>query len=154
MTRELIGFVLVTVVFAIAVLVGIGYRRKRVQETQSIAPFREAENCSGIECLYVSTVLYENPLQRLLAHGLGPRGKATIAADAAGVSVCRRGETNFFVPRENLMGMHRASATIDRGVEPGGLTSFAWSHDGQSLITNLRFNNSQDRELFERQVLS
>lgn len=152
MTRELIGFVMVSLVLVIAVLVGVGYRNKRLDESSQIAPLISPSGCEGIDCLYVSTVFMENPLKRLLAHGMGPRGKANVGFKDEGVSVCRRGEADFLIPKASIIGVGKSTATIDRAVEPGGLTSIIWMHDGHELVTNLRFQNKQEREMFEKEV--
>lgn len=152
MTREIIGFVMVASVLLIALLVGIGYRRKRLLETDAIAPFQDALDCSGANCLYVSTVFSESPLKRILAHGMGPRGRATVAITNEGVSICRKGERSFLIPKSAFVGVEKSTATIDRAVEPGGLTSIAWNHDGQILVTNLRFESREEREMFEKEV--
>lgn len=152
MTRELIGFVMVALVLVVAVLVGASYRNKRQKESLQIAPLSIPSACEGIECLYVSTVFSEDPLKRLLAHGMGPRGKATAGFTAEGISVCRKGESDFLIPKASVIGVGKSTATIDRAVEPGGLTSIIWRHDGHELVTNLRFQNKQEREMFEKEV--
>lgn len=153
MTRELIGFLMVMIVVVIAALVAIGYRKKRLSESSTIEPFSEATDCNGIECLYVSTVFYDNPLRRLLAHGMGPRGKAAVAVGVDGISVCRQGERGFQISKTSLIGIERSSATIDRAVEPGGLTSIVWRHSGEQFVTNLRFQSREEREVFENEVM-
>lgn len=152
MTREIIGFAMVALVLLIALLVSIGYRRKRLLETSEIAAPQEAIDCNGSNCLYVSTVFSDSPLKRMLAHGMGPRGRATVAITNEGVSVCRKGERSFLIPRSAVIGVEKSTATIDRAVEPGGLTSVAWNHDGKLLVTNLRFESREEREMFEKEV--
>lgn len=152
MTREVIGFLLIAIVLALAVLVGFSYRNKRIRESNELDMPEQAINCQGSECLYVSTVYADNPLRRLLAHGLGPRGKANVSVDKPGISVCRQGERSFLIPRASVVGVEKTTATIDRAVEPGGLTSISWVHDSKELITNIRFQSKQEREMFEKEV--
>ncbi len=154
MTREVIGFIMVMLVFSIATLVAIGYRRKSKLETEQIAPLPVAVDCSGVECMYVSTVYAESPLRRLLAHGMGPRGRATVSVTEEGISVCRIGERDYLIPKSTIRSVGKSSATIDRAVEPGGLVSVEWSHQGTDLITNLRFSDSDSRKVFEGKVLA
>lgn len=152
MTREIIGFALVMVVVLIAIAVGIGYRKKRLTESNEIASLSQPVDCEGSECLYVSTVFAANPLRRVLAHGMGPRGRASVSVSQQGISVCRKGERGFLIPRASLVGVEKSTATIDRAVEPGGLTSISWVHDSIQLVTNIRFQNGQEREMFEKEV--
>jgi len=151
-TREIIGFAMVMLVFLIASLVAIGYRNKSRAETLATPPLAEATDCNGVECMYVSTVYAETPLKRLLAHGMGPRGRATVAVNDDGISVCRQGERSYLIPKAEIKGVGKSSATIDRAVEPGGLVSINWNHHGREFITNLRFSDSQSRQIFERKV--
>jgi hypothetical protein len=143
---------LVLVVIFIAIVVGIGYRKKRLTESSEIAELTEPVDCQGAECLYVSTVFATNPLRRVLAHGMGPRGRASVSVGQQGISVCRQGERGFLIPRESLVGVEKSTATIDRAVEPGGLTSIAWVHDSNQLVTNIRFQSRQEGEMFEKEV--
>mgnify|MGYP000005056393 CR=1 FL=1 len=152
MTRELIGFMMVSLVLIIAVLVGISYRRKRIAETANFSPLPAPKNCEGLDVLYVSTVFADNPLRKLLAHGLGPRGKASVSVNEDGISICRKGEQGFLIAKQVVQGVEKSTATIDRAVEPGGLSSIYWRHDGADLITNLRFSGKSDRESFEKEV--
>jgi hypothetical protein len=143
---------LVLIVILIAIAVGIGYRKKRLTESSQIAEFKDPADCEGVACLYVSTVFASSPLRRVLAHGMGPRGRASVSIGQQGISVCRQGERGFLIPRESLVGVEKSTATIDRAVEPGGLTSIAWIHDSNQLVTNVRFQNRQEREMFEKEV--
>ena len=152
MTRELIGFLMVASVLIIALIVGVSYSVKRRVESREIEPPMESTNCEGLECLYVSTVHADNPLRRLLAHGMGPRGKAEVSVSPDGVSICRKGERNFLIPKSQILGLEKSTATIDRAVEPGGLASILWVHSGLQLATNLRFQSRADREKFEKEV--
>ena len=152
MTRELIGFLMVSLVLIIAIFVGVSYRRKRIAESASFSPLPGPETCEGMHAFYVSTVFAENPLRRLLAHGLGPRGKAIVSVTDEGISICRKGERGFLISKQAVQGLGKSTATIDRAVEPGGLSSIYWSHDGEDLITNLRFTGKSDRQSFEKEV--
>jgi hypothetical protein len=55
------------------------------------------------------------------------------------------------VPFESLLTVERASATIDRGVERGGLIQIRWWLGTQELITSLRITANQE-ENFSRLV--
>jgi len=138
-TRELIGFALVLLVFVIALRVLRANRALRSdQEDYLPAPQQSRGGVEIGDVLYVSTVFSSAPLDRVWAHGLGARGKSKLFASNEGLSIERRGEADLFIPTEAARGITRESATIDKGVEPGGLIAIHWTLGSTEVTTNLR----------------
>lgn len=152
MTRELIGFLMISLVAVVALLVWLLVRNRRAKQEAVISAPLEAARAGELETFYVSTVFESAPLDRVWAHGFAMRGKASIGVDANGISVNRTGERNFLIPRDSLTGIGKASATIDKGVERDGLTQIRWSLGGTSLLTNFRFAKPAVRQKFEEEV--
>lgn len=151
-TREVIGTVLVSLVFLIAGYIFLRVRKRRsIQESTLVKPLDAKDGDVIFACMYVATVFAARPLERVWAFGLGLRGKAEIRSSSEGISICRHGETSFMVPFESLLTVERASATIDRGVERGGLIQIRWWLGTQELITSLRITTNQE-ENFSRLV--
>jgi len=139
MLRELIGAMLIALVFAVAFRVWRSVASRRVLQESKLPSLRESTG--GLEmgqALYVSTVFAARPLDRLWAFGLGSRGKSKVFASEDGVSIERVGERNFLIPAESIAGFTRESATIDKGVEQDGLIAIHWTHGSERLITHLR----------------
>ena len=90
------------------------------------------------EALYVSTVFSSAPLERVWAHGLGVRGKSRVFASGDGLSIERKGERDLFIPSNSARGITREGATIDKGLEPGGLIAIHWLLGDTEVSTNLR----------------
>ena len=139
MLRELIGAMLIALVFAIAFRIWRSVvARRGLQEAQLPAL---SDSRGGLElgqALYVSTVFAARPLDRLWTFGLGARGKAKIFASEDGVSIERVGEKNFLIPSSSIAGFTRETATIDKGVEHDGLIAIHWTHGPERLVTHLR----------------
>lgn len=152
MTREIIGFLMISMVAVIALLIWRAVRKRRAkQETQLTQPL-EATSAGEFETFYVSTVFDAAPLERVWAHGFAMRGKASLAVDRAGISVNRTGERSFLVPTSAIVSLDMASATIDKGVEKNGLTVIRWSLGDTQVASHFRFTNPGARKEFENKV--
>ena len=153
MTRELIGFLAISLVVVIAVSVWLSTKKKRQVQEQSISAPSSATAQGEFTALYVSTVFEQARLDRIWAHGLGMRGNAKLAVDSSGVSVVRAGEDSFLIPRKDLHLVEAATATIDKAVEKSGLTAIHWSLGDTKVITHFRFTSPEERKEFEEKVL-
>lgn len=155
MTREVIGLLLLLIVPAFALAAYVGVRRARVkQETFLPAPvgIESADSLVFDDGLYVSTVLAESPLTRVWAHGLGVRGKVKLVCKEAGLEVHRQGEASFVIPTVQIVGLDKASATIDKAVESNGLFSIIWQLGQTQLITNFRIPDQSTRQQISNQI--
>lgn len=152
MSREMIGFILVMLVFVVAALVVLSVKRLRQRQETELPAFLEAEDADGLNTLYVSTVYADRPLDRIWAYGVGIRGKARVSASETGVSINRVGERSILIPLESVIEVGRAQATIDKGVEKDGLTTIIWQHGNTKLQSVFRFTNLQARRGFESQL--
>ncbi|MEY4409654.1 MAG: hypothetical protein RLZ99_127 [Actinomycetota bacterium] len=152
MTRELIGFLMLTGVAVIALLIWRSTRKKRALQETFIAKPLPATGSGGFSALYVSTVFEHQPLDRIWAHGLAMRGNAELRVDDSGVSVVRTGEVGFLIPTQQLAGLEAASATIDKGVERDGLTAIFWKLGNTEVISHFRFTSPGARKDFEKEV--
>lgn len=140
MTRE--TFAIVAVIF-IALLVGLGLlgwwvRRRRQRDIPAPAPVPEgfvARFSSDI--LYVATTMADNEYDRIAVHGLGLRSRASLIIGDGGI-VLSMPDTEVFTPVEDLREVQRATWTIDRAVEPGGLLRYAWRLGAREVATNVR----------------
>jgi len=153
MTRELIGFLAISLVVVIAVSVWLSTKKKRQVQEQSISAPSSATAQGEFSALYVSTVFEQARLDRIWAHGLGMRGNAKLAVDSSGVSVVRAGEDSFLIPRKDLHLVEAATATIDKAVEKSGLTAIHWSLGDTKVITHFRFTSPEERKEFKEKVL-
>jgi hypothetical protein len=153
MIREVIGTLMVALVFLIAWRVYKSVQRRK-QEQQLLLPEPKA-SVGGVELgdvFYASTVFASSPLSRVWAHRLGGRGKAKLFVSGEGVSIERTGEPSLLIPKVQLLGLTRASATIDKGVERDGLMVLLWRLGDLELMTNLRVVNAAKRQEIESAI--
>lgn len=144
-TREIIGTVLVSLVFVLAAFIYYRIRQRRINQEQSLPrPESAAIGESLFACFYVATVFADSPLERVWAYGLGIRGQADLQHGEVGLSIFRQGESSFLIPFSSLISLERGNATIDKGVERNGLVQLRWELGGQELITSLRVTQNQE----------
>lgn len=125
--------------------------RRRRQELAIEPPAQPDRAVAGLDCYYLATTLRQSPLERVWAHRLGGRGRAQVSVGVA-IDIFRVGEPDIRIPTDSVIELSAASATIDRGVEPGGLTSLHWRLGDTEVITSLRFVNPNTRAEFEQAV--
>ncbi len=153
MTREIIGFLMLSGVALIALLIWRNTRKKRALQEQAIERPLPAAGNGKFKALYVSTVFEERPLDRIWAHGLAMRGNAILGVDSSGISVVRTGEVGYLIPASKIAGISAASATIDKGVERDGLTAISWALGDTQVVSHFRFVDAAARKEFENEVL-
>ncbi|GAB2971320.1 PH-like domain-containing protein [Frigoribacterium salinisoli] len=91
-----------------------------------------------VDGAYVATTRGDDPLDRVVVHGLGFRGRAVVSVHDAGVRLEIAGVPAFVVPAPCLRDVRRATWTIDRVVERDGLVLLAWTLGGTPVDTYLR----------------
>jgi hypothetical protein len=141
------------VVLAVAFLLGAAFRvwRKRAAE-QGLLLAAPADSLaldpvsSFSRVQYVATTLTDDPLNRVMAHGLGFRGWAQLEVGPQGVWVKRQGERDFAIEASKVRKVALDSATIDRAVEKDGLIRLDWLHDQHELSTFLRPKSAKEKD--------
>lgn len=148
MTRELFALLsaaFVALLVALAV-VGVLARRRRQRDIGAPQPWIEAVPTLVVEALYVATTRAGDRYDRVFAHGLGFRGRTQVAIDPDGVQLVAD-RTEVRIPAERIRDVTRATWTIDRVVEPGGIIVIAHSL-GADVDTYLRIIGD-DRAAFD-----
>ncbi|WP_144717911.1 PH-like domain-containing protein [Agrococcus jejuensis] len=135
-TFILLSAVLVAVLLAAGVL---GWLSRRRRHRDLVAPQAPDGFQAVLDApiLYVATTTAGDPYDRVAVHGLGFRARGRIAVGPSGVVLDLPGIA-VLVPVADLVGVERATWTIDRVVEPGGLIRIAWRLGARELDTYLR----------------
>jgi hypothetical protein len=134
------------VLFCLAVMLGAmalswWARKKRQSGYAELAtvPTELGELLGEFTGLYLASTPPEEPLNRIAVRGLGFRARTTIEVFTAGLVFIG----DRFVPAATIAGIGRASYTIDRGVEPEGLTVVSWELGDARIDSYFRLDDQE-----------
>jgi hypothetical protein len=143
--------VLVTVL-VLAVLFGLLRRgwTGRVRRQAGVAappepPAGDREPRLSVPGMYVATTEHGAPLERIAAHGLGVRARATVHVHDDGVVVDRRGAPALFVPAADVVAVGTGSGMVGKFVERDGLAVLTWRLGGTVVDTGFRTQRAEDK---------
>ncbi len=127
-----------------------GWRKRSASQSSEFSAPLEALEYFGelleqAKALYVATTRDSNHLERITAYGLGARGFCQVFIFTEGVLIVRNGERPLAIDSSNITAVELTQVAIDKAVEPNGLTSITWLHDGVKLATQLRIVDDVDR---------
>lgn len=137
MTRELAIGVMIALALLILLAMLFAWRRRLRRDSGLSAPLgvpEHAEVARRDEVLYVSTTRHDQPLERLAVSPLEYRARGELAVTDRGVALCLDGAPTVFLSSSRLVEVDRATVTIDRVVEPGGLIRIAWNADDDTVV--------------------
>ena len=153
--REIVALVTLLILAALVALV-VQTVRRRINKQSTLGEL-PAENkltgkfLSAASGQYVSTVFANNPLQRLMSHGLMHRGRVELHIHSDGIQVSRVGERSFSIPEAAITQVSRSNVTIDRAVEQDGMISVCWMLGSTEVESNFRLDSKDDnKSLFEQ----
>lgn len=131
--------VAITIGVAVLILLSMvfAWRRRMRRDAVYTAPLgvpEHAEVLSRHEVLYVSTTRHDEPLERLAIAPLAYRARGELAVTDRGAALCLDGAPTVFLSKDKLAGVDRATVTIDRVVEPGGLVRLSWNVDADTIV--------------------
>ena len=89
--------------------------------------------------LYLATTPTGEPLNRIAVRGLGYRARTTLVVSEAGLVFIG----DRFIPIASIRAVGRASWTIDRGVEPDGLSVVSWTLGESELDSYFRLDDPE-----------
>ncbi|HWI30789.1 MAG TPA: hypothetical protein VNT50_04820 [Microbacterium sp.] len=131
MTREAAVAVMIGAALLILLAMWWGWSRRRRRDAGLQAPLGDipagAETLATAHGFYVATTAHDKPLDRLGIHPLTFRSRVTVTVTTAGVALDIPGAPRVFLAADRLRATGRATWTIDRVVEDGGLPFIAWA---------------------------
>lgn len=158
MTRELALIITLVVTALILVSMVVAWRARLRRDSGLTAPLgvpEHAEVTSRHEVLYVATTRHDEPLERLAVKPLVYRARGEAVVTDRGLALSLDGAPTVFLASRRLVAVDRATVTIDRVVEPGGLVRVAWRIDDATIVDSyLRFIGDPAAVITELQRLS
>lgn len=156
MDRSVLLAIVMVVMLALLGLMAWGWYGRSKRQSHIAAPVAApADRGAVIASLagkYVATTASGDRLDRIAVHGLGFRGNVTVTVTEAGVLMGLPGH-EVWIPREHLTGVHRATWTIDRVVESGGLEVIEWTLGDQHVESAFRMPQGRALETAIEQLL-
>ena len=137
MTRELAGLVMAAVAAVIILAMILAWRARLRRDSGLSAPVgvpEHAEVTERHEVLYVSTTKHDEPLERLTVKPLAYRARGELVLTDRGIALSLDGSPTLFLASTRLVAADRATVTIDRVVEPGGLIRLVWRIADDTLV--------------------
>lgn len=132
------------VVFVLLVFTGLalGWRARRRRQADlpalAVVPAGLGEAAFTDDVFYVATTRADSPTDRIAVRGLGFRARAGVAVHREGVVLGIAGQPDAFIPASAILGVGRATWTIDRVVGRDGLVFLRWMLGDTDVDTNLR----------------
>jgi hypothetical protein len=126
----LIGAALLAGVAIVFLLLARGWRARRRSQEGIGEPESPPDDLGAPtfteDLLYVASTRAEAPLDRITIAGLGFRARAVLSTAPAGLVLDLAGRGPVFIPRASILGVGRATWTIDRVVDADGLVFVRW----------------------------
>ncbi|MGP7960973.1 PH-like domain-containing protein [Sanguibacter sp. A247] len=160
-TFTVIGFLVVGVLVGMAV----GWRRSTARTGSAAGVLPDATADLGavlagpIAAAYVATTFHERWLERVTAHGLGIRGRATVTVHEHALVIARNGAPDLVLPGTALRAVTRSSGMVGKFVADASIVVVTWATiaaEGHEVLldTGLRPDRSTEREILDEAVRS
>lgn len=142
MDKVIPALVIVGIVLLVFVGLALGWRARRRRQSAlpalEIPPATLGATLAIADGFYVATTRADAPTDRIAVRGLGFRARAGVAVHPEGVVLRIAGRPDAFIPTSSIIGVGRATWTIDRVVGTDGLVFIRWTLGGTEVDTNLR----------------
>ena len=133
---------ILAIVLVVFTLIALGWRARRRRHAGLPAPASPPaaldDALLAVDGFYVATTIADAPTDRVAVHGLAFRGRAGVAVHPEGVVLMIAGAPDVFLARDALVGVGRATWTIDRVVGRDGLVFVRWTLGGTAVDTYLK----------------
>lgn len=147
--RDLAVAIMIGLAVVVLTAMLLAWRRRIARDAGLIAPIgvpEHAEVRHRFGVLYVSTTRNEQPLERLALKPLAYRARGETAVTDRGIALALDGAPTVFIATSRLVDIDRATVTIDRVVEPGGLIRLVWNvNDDTTVDSYLRLTDGDPK---------
>lgn len=147
MTRFLLTLATFAVIGLCYWLMRRGWLRQQQLQSQITAPHPIGSSEPKYRGIYASTTFAQQPLKRVVAHGLGSRTSVEVGIDDHQIDIYRRGSTSFSIPRSELVSISRASGIAGKFVGDRSLTLLTWRLGDIEVDTGLLVGEELARDL-------
>jgi hypothetical protein len=150
------AIIVVAVLALVFALMAISWRRRRAAQSSFDVTVEPPADFGAIRAsgagLYLATTPAGDRLNRIAVGGLGFRARLDVVVSDRGILLPFPGG-DVFIPAADLTDVGRASWTIDRGIEPRGITVFAWRLADRAVESFVRLDEPTEVETAARSLL-
>lgn len=114
-----------------------GWNRQAELQTQIPAPRPVGSSTPTFHGTYASTTLTNQPLTRVVVHGLGARSSVEVGVSSEAIDIHRIGSTSFSIPRRDVLSVAKASGIAGKFVGDNSLTVITWKLGDVTVDTGL-----------------
>ena len=147
MDKQISAALVVGLLVVFLALVALGWYTRKRRQRNVAAPQQPPADLGAVlgtfPGFYVATTLADDRFNRVAVHGLGFRARSEVIVAEAGIVVPIAGQRDTFIPRGDITSVAPATWTIDRVVEPDGLTMIAWGLAETAVESYFRAENSE-----------
>lgn len=128
-------------------------RQAALPQPPSAPPSASAiADTAAVPGLYVATTTAGDLLDRIVVHGLGHRGRASLAVSADGVLISRVGEVDLWIPRDGLRQVRLGSGQAQKAFEAGGVILIEWQLGDRAVETGFRADDPEQHTATARDL--
>jgi hypothetical protein len=143
MDKVIPATIVIVLIVGFLALMARSWRRRKARQAELAStmpvPADPGATLATAPALYLSTTPDGEPLNRIAVRGLGFRARLGVVVTESGIILPIPGEPEVFIPKADLREISTASWTIDRGIEPEGLTVVRWTLGDTRLDSYFRF---------------
>ena len=137
--------IIAAILALIFAMMAVGWRTRRRRQSHLVGLSPVPSEFGAVllieDLLYVATTAAEEPLERIAVHGLGFRARAVLTVTESGIRLELAGAAPGFLPSSALVGVGRATWTIDRVLRNDGLVFVRWTQtDASGTVVTLDSN--------------
>ncbi|MFI9204362.1 hypothetical protein [Streptomyces sp. NPDC053048] len=109
-----------------------------------VAPAEPGQARLEMEGRYHGSTTAGQWLDRIVAHGLGTRSRASLTLTEQGVAVARPGARDFFIPAAALRGARLDKGIAGKVLAEGGLLVITWQHGDRTIDSGFRSDRAAE----------
>lgn len=149
-SRTLLTVGMIALIAGVYWLMRRGWQRQARGQSSIPAPQPVGHTTPTFEGIYASTTYADQPLKRIVVHGLGGRTSVEVGFSPETVELYRRGSTSFAIPRKDILSVSRSNGMAGKFVGDSSLTVITWKLGEIAVDTGLLIRDESFAKEFSR----
>lgn len=120
-----------------------GWKRQGRSQSDLASPREVGVSSPRFFGIYASTTFHNQPLKRVVAHGLGARTSVEVGVSDSAIDIYRPGSRSFSIAKSDVVGVSRASGIAGKFMGKDFLTLITWKLGNQIVDTGLLISDPE-----------